>query len=120
MILSINGDFNAKLSRWWSLDKDNAEEREINSLTSACGYSHLSTKPTHITKGSSCIDLIFATSRNQIRETGAELSIFEKCHHNLIYGIIDFKAPLPPSYLREVWDYKNANVNHILILWSQR
>ena len=21
--------------------------------------------------------------------------------------------PLPPPYLREVWDYKNANVNHI-------
>ena len=33
----ITGDFNAKLSRWWSLDKDNAEGREINSLTSACG-----------------------------------------------------------------------------------
>ena len=31
----ITGDFNVK-SRWWSLDKDNAEGREINSLTSAC------------------------------------------------------------------------------------
>ena len=58
-------------------------------------------------------DLIFATSPNLIRETGVELSIFEKCHHNLTYGIIDFKVPLPPPYLREVWDYKNANVNHI-------
>ena len=27
--------------------------------------------------------------------------------------IIDFKVPLPPTYLREVCDYKNANVNHI-------
>ena len=33
----ITGDFNAKSSRWWSLVKDNAEGREINSLTSACG-----------------------------------------------------------------------------------
>ena len=27
----IIGDFNAKLPRWWSLDKDNAEGRKINS-----------------------------------------------------------------------------------------
>ena len=33
----ITGDFNAKSSRWWSLVKDNAEGREINSLRSACG-----------------------------------------------------------------------------------
>ena len=101
--------------RWWSLDKDNAEEQKINSLTSAwsaCGYSQLINKPPHITKeSSSCIDLIFAASPNLIE--GVELSIFEKCHHKLIYGIINFNARLPPSYLREIWDYKNANVNHI-------
>ena len=102
----ITGDFNAKLSSWWSLDKGNAEGREINSLISMCDYSQLINKPTHVSKeSSSCIDLIFATSPNLIRETGVELSIFEKCHHNLIYGIIDFKVPLPPPYLREVWDY---------------
>ena len=110
----ITGDFNAKLSTWWSLNKDNAEGREINSVTSACGYSQLINKTTYVSKeSSSCIDLIFPTSPNLIRETGAELSIFEKCHHNLIYSITDFKVPLPPSYLREVWDYKNAKVNHM-------
>ena len=110
----IAGDFNAKWSRWWSLDKDNAEGREINSSTSACGYSQLINKPIHVTKeSSSCIDLIFATSPDRIKETGVELSIFEKCHHKLKYGIIDFKIHLSPSYLREVWDYKNTNVNPI-------
>ena len=29
-----------------------------------------------------------------------------------MYGIIDFKVPLPPPYQREVWDYKNANSNY--------
>ena len=71
-------------------------------------------KSTHVTEeSSSCIDLIFATSPNLIKETGVELSIFEKCHHNPIYDIIDFKVPLLPPYLREVWDYKNATVNQI-------
>ena len=110
----ITGDFNAESSRWWRLGKDNAEGREINPLTSACGYSQLINKPTHVTKeSSSCIYLIFAASPNLIRETGVELSIFEKCHHNLIYRIIAFKVPLPPPYLIEVWDNKNTNVNHI-------
>ena len=56
----------------------------------------------------SFIDLIFTTSSNLISNTGVKLSLFKKCHHSLIYGVIDFEAPLPPSYLREVWDYKNA------------
>ena len=107
----ITGDFNAKSTKWWSRYKDNSEGPETNSLTSACGYNQLINKPTHITKeSSSCIDIIFATSPNLIRETGVELSVFEKCHHNLIYDIIDFKVQ--PFYLREVRDYKNANVNH--------
>ena len=110
----ITGGFNAKSFRWWSLDKDNTEGQEINSLTSACGYSQLINKHIHVTKeSSSCIDLIFAAGPNLIRETGVELSTFEKCHHNLIYGIIGFKVPLLPPYLGEVWDYKNANVNHV-------
>ena len=46
----INGDFNVKSSRWWSLDKDNAKGREMNSLTSPCGYSQLINIPTHVTK----------------------------------------------------------------------
>ena len=61
----ITGDFDAKSSRQWGLDKDNAEGREINSLSSACGYSQLINKPTHVTKESfSCIDPIFARSPN--------------------------------------------------------
>ena len=40
-------------------------------------------------KYSSCTDLIFSTSPNLIRATGIELSTFETCHLNLIYGIID-------------------------------
>ena len=65
------------------------------------------------------MDLIFATSQNLIAETGAELSIFEKCHHNFIYGIIDFQVPFPSPYLREVWDYKNTYVNHIQHIWKK-
>ena len=94
----ITGDFNAISLTWWSLDKENAEGREINSLISACGYSQIINQPTHMTKdSSSCIDLIFTTSPDLISNIGDELSLIEKC---LIYGVIDFKVPRPPIYLR--------------------
>ena len=37
------------------------------------------------------------------------MSLFEKCHHNIAHGKIDFKISIPPPYMREVWDYKNAS-----------
>ena len=108
------GDFNERSSKWGSLDKENAEGWEINSLRSACGYSQIINQPTDIAKeSSSSIDLVFTTSPNLISKTGADLSLFDKWHHSLIYGIIDFKVPLSPPYIREVWDYKNANSSYI-------
>ena len=50
----------------------------------------------------SCIDLIFCTNTNVISKHGVDASIFEKCHHNIIFGKIDIRAPLPPAYVREV------------------
>ena len=110
----ITGDFNARSPQWWALDKENNEGREISFLTSSAGYSQLIDQPTHITKeSSSCIDLIFTSNPSFISASGVELSLYEKCHHNLIYGKINFNVPLPPLYIREVWDYKNAKVENI-------
>ena len=67
-----------------------------------------------MTKNSlSCIDLIFTSNPNLINSSGVEISLFEKCHHNIVYGKIDFKIPIPPPYMREVWDYKNASAESI-------
>ena len=48
-----------------------------------------------------------------IRNYGIEQSIYEKCHHNITYGTLDFNVPLPPPYYREIWDYKNADTESI-------
>ena len=65
-------------------------------------------KPTHyINESSSCIDLIFSSNVN------LEQSLYETCHHNIIYGTTNFNIPLPPPYFREIWDYKNANTECI-------
>ena len=110
----ITGDFNSRSSQWWALYKENNEGSEISFLTSSVGYSQLIDQPTHITKGSSsCIDLISTSNPTFISASGVELSLYKKCHHNLIYGKINFNVPLSPLYIREVWDYKNEKVENI-------
>ena len=110
----ITGDFNARSPEWWALDRENNEGHEISFLTSSAGYSQLIDQPTHTTKeSSSCIDLTFTSNPSFISASGVELSLYEKCNHNLIYGKINFNVPLPPPYIREVWDYKNAKVENI-------
>ena len=99
----ITGDFNARSTKWWKLDKENLEGREINIITRAAVYSQLINQSKHLTKYFlSCIDLIFTSNPNLINSSGVEMSLFEKCHHNIVYGKIDFKTPLPSSYMREV------------------
>ena len=107
----ITGDFNARCSRWWKKDITNSTGQEINSLTSSAGYNQIIDKSTHVINNSmSCIDLIFCTNQNVISNYGVDVSMFKKCHHNIIHGKTDICVPLPPVYVREVWDYNKANV----------
>ena len=88
--------------------------QEVVSLTSSAGYSQIIDKPTHIVNNSmSCIDLIFCTNTNAVSKHGVDVSIFEKCHHNIIFGKTDIRVPLPSAYVREVWDYRKANAENI-------
>ena len=61
----------------------------------------------------SCIDLIFYTNTNVISKHGVDVSVFEKCHHNIIFGKIDIRVPVPPVKIRKVWDYSKANAENI-------
>ena len=83
----ITGDFNGRSPQWWALDKKINVGREISFLTSSAGYNQLIDQPTHITKeSSSCLYLIFTSNPSFISASGVQLSLYEKCHHNLIYG----------------------------------
>ena len=61
----------------------------------------------------SCIDLIFCTNTNVMAKHGVDVSSFEKCHHSIIFGKIDIHVPLPPPYVREVWDFSKAHAENI-------
>ena len=58
---------------------------------------------------SSCIDLLCTTNSKLLCDVGVHETIYDKCHHNIIYGSLNLIIPLPPPYYREVWDYKNTD-----------
>ena len=53
---------------------------------------------------------------NTISNYGVDVSTFDKCHYNIIFGKINISVPFPPVYVGEVWAYsmwKCANVENI-------
>ena len=83
---------------------------ELDTITLTAGYSEIIDKPTHFTNNaSSCIDLIFTSNPSILVDSGIEKSLASSCHHDIIYGKIKFRVPLPPPHFRTVWDYKNAD-----------
>ena len=110
----ITGDLNARCSKWCNKDITNLFDREIDTLTSSAGYKQIINKPTHIVNNSSsCTDLIFCNNLNLFSNYGVDLSLFEKCHHNIIFGKINIRILLPPSQVRQVWDYSSGNTNNV-------
>ena len=110
----ITGDLNARCSKWCNEDINSSVGREIDTLTSSAGYKKIINKPTRIVNNtSSCIDLIFCYNFNLLSSYGVDLSLFEKCHHNFIFGKVNIQIPHPPGYVREVWDYGSANTKNI-------
>ena len=87
---------------------------KVKSLTLLAGYNQIIDKPTYVINASmSCIDLIFCTNQSVISNYDVDVSICDKCHHNIINDKINICVPLPPTYVREVWDYEKANIEHI-------
>ena len=69
----IVGDFNAKCSKCYFLDKNNAAGEALQTYTATASYSQLINKPTHCVNGSSsCIDLIFTSNTNLVTDIGVD------------------------------------------------
>ena len=106
----ITGDFNAPCSRWWKNDITNLTGEEIETLTSSAGgYAQIIDKPTHIINNS----MSKFKFKNIISNHGVDVSIFDKCHHNINFGKIDIPVPLLPIFVHEIWDCSKANVEYI-------
>ena len=108
------GDFNAKLSQWHDKDSSTSEGISIENITSQSGLHQIINEPTHILENSSpCIDLIFTSQPNLSVESGTQPSFHPNCHHEIIYAKFNLEVLYPPPYTREVWHYKDSNVDLI-------
>ena len=79
-------------------------------LASCSRYSQIITEATHFQPNCSpsCIHLIFTDKPNLLSHSGVHASLYNTCHHQIIFTKIDLKTHLPPSYKRKVWNYSKA------------
>ena len=104
-------DFNARCSKWCNNYITNASGYAIDTLISSAGYKQIINQPAHAVNDSfPSISLKLCNNLNIISNYGVDLSVYEKCHHNIIFRKINIYIPLPASYVREVGDYKKVNV----------
>ena len=83
------GDFNAKYSKSCASDKNNSVVIELDNITMTSGYNQVIDKTTHyINESSSCVDLIFSSNVNIMKNCGVEQSLYKSCHRNIIYGTL--------------------------------
>ena len=110
----VIGDFNARPSKYWSHDKTTQEGIRLEKLFLQYALSQVINKPTHFSHNSnSYIDLLFTSQNNLITDSGVHPSLHSTCHHQIIYGKLNFKAFYFPPYERHVWHYEHANVDMI-------
>ena len=110
----VLGDFNAKLSLWYSNDITAYEGSKIDGATSQFGLEQIIKKPAHIIGDSlSYIDLIFTTQLNLVMESGFPSLLHSSCHQHIKFTKFNLKIHYPPPYEQEVWHYQKTNVDHI-------
>ena len=46
-------------------------------------------------------------------ESGVQFSLHQTFHHQTVFARFNLKVVFPPPCEREIWHFKNANVDHI-------
>ena len=107
----FTGDFNAHSKLWWPDGDSNPEGRELEDLFTSLNLTQIISEPTNFEPGKkpSCIDLIVTDQPNLILDSGIRASLDPHCHHQIIYGKVNFRIPPPPPYERKIWHYRRAN-----------
>ena len=93
-------------------DKLTFEGNVIDNVTSQLGLYQVIKEPTHILGTSSCIDFIFTSRLYLVIDSGVHSSLHPNCHHKIVYDKFNLEITYPPS-LREVWHYKDTNIELI-------
>ena len=105
------GDFNAHSQLCWPGGDTTPEGTELEDLFTSLGLFQLISEPTNFAphKNPSCIDLIITDQPNLILDCGTRPSLDPYCHHQIIYGKINFRIPPSPPFERKNWHSNRAN-----------
>ena len=99
----------SKSKNWYKNDKCSFKGNIIDNVTLQFGLQQM-----HILDNSSSFtDLIFTSQANLLIESGGHSSLHSNCYHQIIYLKFDLQDFYPPSYLREVWHYKDTKTELI-------
>ena len=90
----VIGDLNAKSTNWWKEGTNNLCGSELYNITTLLGLSQLIKEPTNfeLNRSPSCIDLIFTSQPNLVFECGIHPSLYNTCHHQIIYAKLSLKV----------------------------
>ena len=68
--------------------------QDIDTFTTTSGYTQIIGQPSHIVNEKlSCIDLLFTTNSKLLSDVWVKQTIYDKCHHNIIYRSINLYMP---------------------------
>ena len=113
-LVVVIGDFNVKSNNWYCHDKSSLEGDKVDHITKQYRLHRVIREPTHILDNtSSCTELIFTSQPNLITESGVYPTLHPNCHHQIEYTKFNLQIYFPPSYLREIWHYKDPNTELI-------
>ena len=56
---------------------------------------------------------MFTSLPNLIIDSGVHSSLHPNCHQQIVYVNYNLEITYPPPYLREVWHYKDADIELI-------
>ena len=96
----------------WPDGDTTLEGTKLEDLFTSLGQFQLISEPTNFEphKNPSCIDLIITDQPNLILDCGTRTSLDPYCHHQIIYGKINFRIPPPPPFERKIWHFNRANL----------
>ena len=78
--------------------------------------SEIGYEPIHLTKNSTCIDILFSSQTKLTNWIWCAFFVISKRHHQIICAKFDLRVFYPPPYVRNVWHFKQANIE--LIKWA--
>ena len=90
------------------------EDKKIDSLTTAYGFSQIIFESVHILSNSSFwTELTFTRKPNLVIESRAPPFLHPNCHHQISSAKLNLKIVDTPLYKSLVWGYKKANLQLI-------